>query len=107
INDSFGALSCALAHCQQISSTDSYLAQQAVGHNRQQNGLDNQQFVSIDSLAPLPAKADIVLLKLPNNHSYLSFILSQLAAVISSDTVILAAAKAKDINRNVLDMFDK
>lgn len=107
INDSFGALSCALAHCPQTSSTDSYLAQQAVVHNRQQNSLETPDFVSIDSLAPLPVKADIVLLKLPNNHSYLSYILSQLAEVTNPDTIILAAAKAKDINRNVLEMFDK
>ncbi|KKO44439.1 methylase [Arsukibacterium ikkense] len=107
INDSFGALSCALAHCPQVSSTDSYLAKQAIAHNRAANALDSQPLVSYDSVTPLPATADIVLLKLPNNHSYLSFILSQLAAVVNSSTVILAAAKAKDINRNVLDMFDK
>lgn len=107
INDSFGALSCALAHCPQVSSTDSYLAQQGTAYNRQVNGLDDQCYRSCDSLTPLPANADIVLLKLPNNHSYLSFILSQLAAVVSSKTVILSAAKAKDIHRNVLEMFDK
>ena len=107
INDSFGALSCALAHCRQTSSSDSFLAQQAVAYNRAANGIDNQQFSSINSLAPLPDNADIVLLKLPNNHSYLRFILSQLAAVVRPGTIILAAAKAKEINRNVLDMFAK
>lgn len=107
INDSFGALSCALAHWRQTSSTDSYLARQAVIYNRAGNGLDNQPFTSIDSLMPLPTDADIVVIKLPNNHSYLRFILSQLAAVIKPDTVILAAAKAREINRNVLDIFEK
>ncbi|WP_372627085.1 methyltransferase [Arsukibacterium sp.] len=107
INDSFGALSCALATWQQTSSTDSYLARQAVNYNRAANGLDNQHFTTIDSLAPLPADADIVVIKLPNNHSYLRFILSQLATIIRPETVILAAAKAKEINRNVLDIFEK
>jgi 23S rRNA (guanine1835-N2)-methyltransferase len=105
INDSFGALSCALAHCPQINSTDSYLAQQALAHNRAANGLNDQRYQNHDSLTPLPADADIILLKLPNNHSYLSFILSQLASIIRPDTMVLAAAKAKDINRNVLEMF--
>ncbi|SNY53028.1 16S rRNA (guanine1207-N2)-methyltransferase/23S rRNA (guanine1835-N2)-methyltransferase [Arsukibacterium tuosuense] len=105
VNDSFGALSCALAHCRQTSSSDSFLAQQAVLHNRTANGIDNQAFSSINSLQPLPDNTDIVLLKLPNNHSYLRFILSQLAAVVRPDTIILAAAKAKEINRNVLDIF--
>ena len=107
INDSFGALSCALAAYRQISSTDSFLAQQAVAHNRTENGLDHQQFASVDSLASLPPTADIVLVKLPNNHSYLSYMLSQLAVVVRPETVILAAAKAKEINRNVLAMFEK
>ncbi|MAD74216.1 MAG: methylase [Rheinheimera sp.] len=107
INDSFGALSCALAKWRQTSSTDSYLARQAVSYNRAANGLTNQQFTSIDSLSPLPTDADIVVIKLPNNHSYLRFILSQLAAIIRPETVVLAAAKAKEINRNVLDIFEK
>ncbi|MBV2130674.1 methyltransferase [Arsukibacterium indicum] len=105
INDGFGALSCALADVTQTSSTDSYLAQQAVVYNRAANNIANRHFNSINSLEPLPGNPDIVLIKLPNNHSYLSFILSQLASVVRPDTVIMAAAKAKDINRNVLDMF--
>lgn len=106
INDSFGALSCALGNYRQTSSSDSFLAQQAVSYNRAANNIDNPQFSMINSLAPLPENADIVLLKLPNNHSYLRFILSQLAAVARPDTIILAAAKAKEINRNVLDIFN-
>ncbi|MDX1536716.1 methyltransferase [Arsukibacterium sp.] len=107
INDSFGALSCGLADWPQTSSTDSYLSRQAVAYNRSANGLNSGQFTSIDSLAALPDDIDIVLLKLPNNHSYLRFILSQLASVVRPGTVVLAAAKAKDINRNVLDIFAK
>jgi 16S rRNA (guanine1207-N2)-methyltransferase/23S rRNA (guanine1835-N2)-methyltransferase len=75
--------------------------------NRAQNSLDSQHFTCIDSLMPLPSDADIVLFKLPNNHSYLRFILSQLAKIVKPDTIILAAAKAKDISRNVLDMFER
>ncbi|MDX1676385.1 methyltransferase [Arsukibacterium sp.] len=106
INDSFGALSCALADWPQTSSTDSFLARQAVAHNRADNNITQQPFNSICSLETLPENADIVLIKLPNNHSYLSFILSQLAAIVSPDTIVLAAAKAKDISRNVLEMFN-
>tara|TARA_R110002126_G_scaffold119373_11_gene260254 strand:- start:5170 stop:6324 length:1155 start_codon:yes stop_codon:yes gene_type:complete len=107
INDSFGAVSCALAAYPQTSSSDSYLAQQAIIYNRTSNELDLQNLELIDSLSPLPPHIDMVLLKLPNNHSYLSFILSQLANIVRTDTIVLAAAKAKDINRNVLDLFSK
>ncbi|WP_214000426.1 methyltransferase [Arsukibacterium sp.] len=107
LNDSFGALSCALATCQQTSSSDSFLAQQAVHYNRTANNIEHAQFSMINSLEPLPGNADIVLLKLPNNHSYLRFMLRQLAAVVRPETIILAAAKAKEINRNVLDIFNR
>lgn len=46
-----------------------------------------------------------MLLKLPNNHSYLKYILQQLAQVVTANTIVLAAAKAKDINKNVLALF--
>lgn len=105
INDSFGALSCALSEFQQIQINDSVLAELGTRHNRQQNKLDSAKLQQQSSLDSYPANADIVLLKLPNNHSYLQYILQQLATIVTPDTVILASAKAKDINRNVLARF--
>ncbi|MEW5682360.1 MAG: methyltransferase [Pseudomonadota bacterium] len=106
INDSFGALSCALSDYPQVQVNDSWLAELASRHNRAQNQLDNSHFQQQSSLAAYPDKPDIVLLKLPNNHSYLQYILQQLAQVVSSQTLILASAKAKDISRNVLARFN-
>lgn len=105
INDSFGALSCALAQYPQVQVNDSVLAQHATLHNRRQNQLDGAGLQQQSSLAPYPQQPDIVLLKIPNNHSYLQYILQQLALVVSKQTFILASAKAKDINRNVLARF--
>ncbi|MGI5308537.1 methyltransferase [Rheinheimera sp. WS51] len=106
INDSFGALSCALADCQQIQVNDSFLAEQGTLYNRQQNNLSTQNLNQITSLDTYP-DADIVLLKLPSNHSYLQYILQQLAKVVNDKTVILSSAKAKDITRNVMTMFEQ
>jgi 23S rRNA (guanine1835-N2)-methyltransferase len=106
INDSFGALSCALAQYTQVQVNDSLLAQQGTVYNRQQNGLAVTTLQQQSSLSPYPQAPDIVLLKLPNNHSYLQYILQQLAGVLTPDSIILASAKAKDINRNVLAMFE-
>jgi len=107
INDSFGALSCALAQYAQVQINDSLLAQQGTLYNRRQNGLDLATLQQQSSLAPYPQAPDIVLLKLPNNHSYLQYILQQLASVVTPDSIILASAKAKDINRNVLALFEQ
>ncbi len=109
INDSFGALSCALAGFEQVQINDSLLSEQGTRHNRSQNNLGLsglQQQSSLDAYPQTPGqKPDIVLLKLPNNHSYLQYILQQLANSVSTDTLVLASAKAKDISRNVLAMF--
>lgn len=107
INDSFGALSCALAAYPQVQINDSYLAEQGTRYNRQRNGVGFDNLQQQTSLQPYPQHADIVLLKLPNNHSYLQYILQQLATVVTTDTVVLASAKAKDINRNVLAIFER
>lgn len=105
INDSFGALSCALADYQQVQINDSILAERGTCHNREQNNLGLEGLTQQSSLTPFPQHADIVLLKLPNNHSYLKYILQQLAQVVTANTIVLAAAKAKDINKNVLALF--
>lgn len=105
INDSFGALSCALADLPQVQVNDSILAERGCSYNRALNNADERLLVQQPSLAPYPAHSDIVLLKLPNNHSYLQFILQRLAKVVKIDTTVLASAKAKDITRNVLAMF--
>jgi 23S rRNA (guanine1835-N2)-methyltransferase len=105
INDSFGALSCALADYPQVQVNDSILAELGTRYNREQNGLDSATLTQQSSLDAYPAQPDIVLLKLPNNHSYLQYILQQLASVVTTDSTVLASAKAKDINRNVLTLF--
>lgn len=106
INDSFGALSCAFAEVTQIQVNDSWLAAQGTLYNRQQNGFDPNLLQQQSSLQTYPAQPDIVLLKLPGNHSYLQYILQQLADVVTPSTVILASAKAKDITRNVMAQFE-
>lgn len=105
INDSFGALSCALAAHPHTQINDSVLAELGTRYNRQQNKLEHYPFIQQSSISPYPEDVDIVLLKLPHNHSYLQYILQQLAQVTGPDTVVLASAKAKDISRNVLALF--
>jgi 23S rRNA (guanine1835-N2)-methyltransferase len=107
IHDSFGAVSCALADYPQVQVNDSVLAELGTRYNREQNNLGLDGLTQQSSLAPFPTQVDIVLLKLPNNHSYLQYILQQLAKVVTPDSIILASAKAKDINRNVLGMFEQ
>jgi 16S rRNA G1207 methylase RsmC len=106
LNDQFGALACALAVYQPVQLTDSYISELATRHNFNQNQLDLSVLTQINSLAPLPA-ATLVLLKLPNNHSYLRYQLRQLKQQLAPNCTILASAKAKDITPNLLAIFQQ
>mgnify|MGYP006189505887 FL=1 len=106
LNDQFGALACALAAYQPVQLTDSYISELATRHNFNQNQLDLTVLTQLNSLAPLPA-ATLVLLKLPNNHSYLRYQLRQLKQQLPPNCTILASAKAKDITPNLLAIFQQ
>lgn len=105
LNDSFGALSCAIGEHPHCSIGDSYISQQAALFNRAQNQLSASALCWQDSLQAWPDKVDLVLLKVPQQHSYLRFLLQKLSQVIHPHTVILAAGKAKDLHQNLLDIF--
>lgn len=110
INDAFGALSCAISAgtkgaLQQYLVQDSVLSQLASRHNRVQNELPDTEIIELTSLDKLPPAPQLVMLKLPANHSYLAYQLAALSKVITPETKLLVAAKAKEINRNVLALF--
>ncbi|WP_445426254.1 MULTISPECIES: methyltransferase [unclassified Alishewanella] len=105
INDAFGALSCGLGAGSQVLMQDSVLAQLACRYNRTQNHLDNTNITELSSLDALPYAPDLVLLKVPQNHSYLAHILTALSQVMTQETQLVVAAKAKDITKQVLALF--
>lgn len=104
LNDQFGALACALAAFRPVQVTDSYLSQLATQHNFTLNQLDISQLQQLNSLEPWP-ESQVVLLKIPHNHSYLRYQLRQLKQRLPANCHILAAAKAKDISQKLLQIF--
>ncbi|MBU1437684.1 MAG: methyltransferase [Gammaproteobacteria bacterium] len=106
LNDQFGALACALVAYQPVQVSDSYISELATRHNFNQNQLELSNLTQLNSLSSLPA-APLVLLKLPNNHSYLRYQLRQLKQQLPASTTILASAKAKDITPNLLAIFQQ
>lgn len=112
LNDAFGALSCALSAGSTQSSLqylvqDSVLSQLACRYNRAENALTGDEIVELSSLASLPAAPQLILFKLPANHSFLAFQLAALSQVLTVNSHLVIAAKAKDINRNVLALFEQ
>lgn len=106
-NDTFGALGCVLAGEGVYSISDSWLNQQATRQNLALNGLDEGGVQLLDSLAPLPAAPARVLLKVPKTLALLEQQLRALRAVVTPQTQIIAAGKAKDIHTSTLQLFEK
>ena len=107
INDTFGALACALADYRPMCVSDSYLSQVATQRNLTENGLDSDEITMQDVLAPLPATPSLVLFKLPKTTALLEDQLIRIRAVATSQTRIIAAAKAKEIHTSTLSLFEK
>ncbi|CAH0161247.1 23S rRNA (guanine(1835)-N(2))-methyltransferase RlmG [Erwinia aphidicola] len=106
-NDTFGALGCALAGEGVYSISDSWLNQQATRQNLALNGLDEGDVQLLDSLAALPAAPARVLMKVPKTLALLEQQLRALRAVVTPQTQIIAAGKAKDIHTSTLQLFEK
>ncbi|MBJ9999935.1 23S rRNA (guanine(1835)-N(2))-methyltransferase RlmG [Erwinia sp. S38] len=106
-NDTFGALACAVAGECVYSISDSWLNQQATRQNLALNELDECDVQLLDSLAPLPAAPTRVLIKVPKTLALLEQQLRALRKVVTPQTQIIAAGKAKDIHTSTLQLFEK
>ncbi len=106
-NDSFGALTCGLQDREIWHVSDSWLSQQAARQNLRLNGLSDDRIHFIDSLSALPAAPAAVLIKIPKALALLEHQLRALRSVATPETLILAAAKAKDIHNSTLQLFER
>lgn len=107
LNDNFGALACGLQPREVWQVSDSWISQQATLHNLTTNELSVSNVRFLDSLAALPEGMAAVLIKIPKTLALLEHQLQALRQVITADTLIIAAAKTKDIHRSTLELFEK
>lgn len=112
INDSFGALTCALATARSdadiVFAADGRTAHLGCKANLASNGLasakvDYQDCTNLGSFA----KGRQILMKLPKNLNFLTDTLSQLSQTLEAGDVILMGAKAKHINQSLLALIAK
>ncbi|MEI2266052.1 23S rRNA (guanine(1835)-N(2))-methyltransferase RlmG [Erwinia sp. CGal63] len=106
-NDTFGALACALVGEELFSISDSWISQQATRQNLLANGMDEGDVHFLDSLAALPASPARVLIKIPKTLALLEQQLRALRSVVTPDTQVIAAGKAKDIHTSTLQLFER
>lgn len=106
-NDGFGALAINLHKHNVQAINDSFISHQGAKHNFINNSisLDNVSFLkSTDSIE---AGVDIIVIKLPKSNAFLAHQLQQIQQIANKDTLIIGAARAKDIHTNTLKLFEK
>ncbi|OPX56993.1 16S rRNA (guanine1207-N2)-methyltransferase [Oceanospirillum multiglobuliferum] len=107
LNDSFGALTTALAGYQPWSLSDSYLAQEGAKANLERNKIDAKPIKLCSSLEYPTEQMDLVVMKVPKSLSMLEEQLHRIRPLLKSDTVIIAAAMAKLIHTSTLNHFER
>jgi 16S rRNA G1207 methylase RsmC len=107
LNDTFGALACALSEYQPVSYGDSYVSELATLRNFQQNGLSSDDVTFIDSVSALSVQPTVVLIKVPKSLALLEHQLYALREVVTAETQIIAAAKIQNIHTSTLQLFEK
>ncbi|EBB8133226.1 23S rRNA (guanine(1835)-N(2))-methyltransferase RlmG [Salmonella enterica] len=107
LNDTFGALSCALAEHSPYSIGDSYLSELGTRENLRHNGIAESSVTFLDSTADYPQAPGVVLIKVAKTLALLEQQLRALRKVVTAQTRIIAGAKARDIHTSTLELFEK
>jgi len=105
VNDSWGALSAALADHHPLTVSDSYLSHAATHQNLARNALDVSAVRPLASFDPLPASIDVVVMKIPKSLALLEDQLHRIAPHIHEKTVFIAGAMTKHIHTSTLELF--
>jgi 23S rRNA (guanine1835-N2)-methyltransferase len=109
INDSFGALCCALSTMSPnwplFIESDAKTSVLGTQDNLSQNQINQDNIQWFTSKEPLHTSLELVLMKVPKNLTYFAQQLSRLSRVLPLGTQVLIAAKAKSINTSLLKLI--
>ncbi|HFC29863.1 MAG TPA: methyltransferase domain-containing protein [Oceanospirillales bacterium] len=104
-NDAFGALTLALHAYKPTILTDSYICQQSIISNCQDNALDVENINIINSLSPLKKNYDYVFIKVPKTLDFLRYFLANLKPHIHENTQIVVAIMIKTTAKTVWNIL--
>ena len=106
LNDSFGALSVALADHAPYAWSDSLQSQIALRTNLALNGYPGDQVHSNSGIDLPLGEADLVLIKIPKTLALLEHQLYALRAVLHHDSQIIGAGMARHVHRSTLERLE-
>lgn len=106
-NDSFGALTTALAKFHTTVISDSYLSLTSIKNNLEFNQINTTNITLLESISALTQDYDLVLIKIPRSLAELESQLHTLRPHIHKDTTLIAAGMSKSIHTSTLDLFER
>jgi 16S rRNA (guanine1207-N2)-methyltransferase len=107
LNDSFGALACALSSLRPDVVSDSYLSRQATRFNLIQNDLPETAAALMNSLEPLVKRYDLVLIKVPKILAFLEDQLIRLRPCLTDSSKVILAGMVKNLPASVWSLAER
>lgn len=107
LNDTFGALSCALAEHSPYSIGDSYLSELGTRENLRHNGIAESSVTFLDSTADYPQAPGVVLIKVPKTLALLEQQLRALRKGRYGANAYYRRRESADIHTSTLELFEK
>lgn len=106
INDTHGALACALHRFKPLSWSDSHISLESARQNYALNELD-EKLLTLPSTEPLDSQFDLVLVRVPKTTALLEDQLAKLAPHLHSLSLVVAAGMVKHLQKSAFSSFEK
>ncbi|GAA0944646.1 methyltransferase [Nonomuraea longicatena] len=104
LGDRWGALTTALAACDPVQISDSFLTQEATRANLKRNGGTATLLTTQDSP---PERIDTLLVRVPKSLALLEDQLHRLAPALHADSVVVGTGMVKEIHTSTLRLFER
>ena len=111
-NDAFGSLATYFCSPEFLNNdiycvNDSYISSKGIEYNIKQNHLDGEHIKQLTCLDVLPENTNIILFKIPKSKSLLIEQLIHIKNTVGTNTLFIAADRAKEIHSSTLKLFEK
>lgn len=106
-NDDFGAITVNFLEQSVFCVNDSFISQQGLDNNIEQNHLPSKNLTKLSSLEKLPPGIDLIIYKIPKNKTLMAEQLIAIKNSVNSNTIFIAADKVKSIQTSTLKLFEK
>jgi len=107
INDSFGALTVALAQFKTTAISDSFISQQATRFNLENNDISLASDCLKNTLDWSVDPVDLVLIKVPKTMAFFEDQLIRLQALLTENTIVIAAGMVKSMPKTVWKLMEQ